>query len=155
MFFLFKKAIKENTLHIPPFLQILFIRRSLSEKDIHSGQIALPGGKSENSENDYEASIRETKEEVGLNLKETSVYLGKLPENFFVYPTRRGILHLTINIFLQVKDEAVIFNKSEVKLCKWVDWREIVFPKEENLVFKRVQVFYALREKNNIDSILI
>lgn len=100
----------------------------------------MPGGKAEDLENDYEASIRETKEEVGLNLKENSAYLGKLAENFFVYPTRRGILHLTINLFFQVKEEEVMFNKSEVQHCKWVDWRELVFPKEENLVFKKVQV---------------
>lgn len=44
-----------------------------------SGHIALPGGKREVDETDLAAAIRETEEEVGINLH-LATYGGKLPE---------------------------------------------------------------------------
>ncbi len=67
------------------------ILRSHNEKDRHSGQISLPGGKKEEGdENFYMTAFRETWEEVGVEiqslhlLKELSpIYIP--PSNFFVY----------------------------------------------------------------------
>lgn len=48
---------------------ILFIKRTYNEKDQYSGHIAFPGGKYENEDvNLLNTCIRETKEEIGLNL---------------------------------------------------------------------------------------
>ena len=41
-------------------VQVLFIRRSVSERDIHSGQVALPGGKLDSGETPHQCAIRET-----------------------------------------------------------------------------------------------
>lgn len=41
-------------------LQMLFIKRSETPLDRHSGQIALPGGKQDSHENQYQCAVRET-----------------------------------------------------------------------------------------------
>ena len=50
--------------------QIVFIKRALCKGDPWSGHCALPGGGFENSDDGFlETAMRETKEEVGLTLK--------------------------------------------------------------------------------------
>ncbi|KAK4526675.1 hypothetical protein GAYE_SCF26G4591 [Galdieria yellowstonensis] len=49
-------------------LQILYIQRAKQANDPWSGHIAFPGGRQEGNEKDIETAIRETKEEVGLDL---------------------------------------------------------------------------------------
>lgn len=58
---------------------------------IHSGQLALPGGKKENDEQPVHTAIRETLEEVGVSVSVQDV-IGELtalyipPSNFLVHP---------------------------------------------------------------------
>ncbi len=67
------------------------IQRS-DNQSIHSGQISLPGGKTEKFDNsNWFTAIRETEEEIGLNKNElnfikelSSIYIP--PSNFIVYP---------------------------------------------------------------------
>ena len=78
--------LKNNEWHFP------LIVRSQNERDRHSGQISLPGGKREESDKDFaETAIRETSEEIGLEkhyvriIRELSpIYIP--PSNFYVYP---------------------------------------------------------------------
>lgn len=42
-------------------LELLFIKRSETPLDRHSGQIAFPGGKKEAHETDYDCAVRETR----------------------------------------------------------------------------------------------
>lgn len=62
--------------------EILFIKRAGRVGDRWSGHTALPGGKRDPSdEDDRAAAIRETKEEVGLDLTRSDCfYAGNLPE---------------------------------------------------------------------------
>ncbi|UFH31433.1 CoA pyrophosphatase [Chryseobacterium sp. C-71] len=68
------------------------IQRTENERDRHSGQISLPGGKREEYDRDFaETAIRETSEEIGLEkpyvriIREMSpIYIP--PSNFYVYP---------------------------------------------------------------------
>jgi len=68
------------------------IQRTENERDRHSGQISLPGGKREEFDKDFaETAIRETSEEIGLEkpyvriIREMSpIYIP--PSNFYVYP---------------------------------------------------------------------
>ena len=76
---------KEGVWHFP------LIRRTHNERDRHSGQISLPGGKKDDTDvNFLETALRETWEEIGVpvyamkSLKELSpIYIP--PSNFFVY----------------------------------------------------------------------
>lgn len=78
--------LKNNEWHFP------LIVRSKNERDRHSGQISLPGGKREEMDRDFaETAIRETSEEIGLEkhyvriIRELSpIYIP--PSNFYVYP---------------------------------------------------------------------
>ncbi len=77
--------VKNGEWHIP------LIKRP-EYKGAHSGQISLPGGKTEEGDNSYlQTAIRETEEEIGIDGKEVQ-FLGELTSlfipnsNFIVYP---------------------------------------------------------------------
>lgn len=78
--------LKDNEWHFP------LIVRSTNERDRHSGQISLPGGKREELDKDFaQTAIRETSEEIGIEkhyvriIRELSpIYIP--PSNFYVYP---------------------------------------------------------------------
>jgi 8-oxo-dGTP pyrophosphatase MutT (NUDIX family) len=71
-------------------LAFVLVRRSENERDVHSGQISLPGGAQEPGETIVETALRETEEELGV--RETVQILGTLsclyipPSDFEVYP---------------------------------------------------------------------
>ena len=77
-------------------LQLFFIKRANNPRDLHSGQVAFPGGKKEGNENSFETAVRETYEEVGILLnKENFFYLGRTGEiNPYKYRRRRRELLL-------------------------------------------------------------
>ncbi len=61
--------------------EILFIRRAEHPHDPWSGQIAFPGGRFERSDPDLRTTaVRETGEELGLDLAGGAAYLGALDE---------------------------------------------------------------------------
>ena len=73
-----------------PFLRmedswhILFIRRSIIENDMHSGQVAFAGGKHEKSDTSLIATaLRETHEEIGIHPDDVDV-LGRLNPHFTI-----------------------------------------------------------------------
>lgn len=78
--------LKNNAWHFP------LIQRTENERDRHSGQISLPGGKREEMDKDFaQTAIRETSEEIGIEknyvrvIRELSpIYIP--PSNFYVYP---------------------------------------------------------------------
>ncbi len=57
---------------------------------VHSGQMALPGGKKEPGEDDIQAALRETQEEVGIHAAEIEV-IGSL-SSFYVFASNFQIL---------------------------------------------------------------
>ncbi|MDL2307042.1 CoA pyrophosphatase [Desulfovibrio sp. OttesenSCG-928-C06] len=70
--------------------QILLIRRN-TYRGVHSGQIALPGGKCEPGESYWQTACRETFEEVGIACERleiqgalSSIYVQ--PSNFVIHP---------------------------------------------------------------------
>src|ERR1700760_3788257 len=55
--------------------EVLFIKRASNERDKWTGHIAFPGGRRDpEDEDDYSTAIRETWEEVGIDLREQSSY---------------------------------------------------------------------------------
>lgn len=61
-------------------------------KDVHSGQVSFPGGKTETQDKTYlDTALRETEEEIGISMDKieiirslTEIYIP--PSNFLVYP---------------------------------------------------------------------
>src|SRR5688572_26141802 len=75
----------------PDMLQLILIKRP-SYQGVHSGQVGFPGGKFEESDENYlHTALRETHEEIGLDPDQIEI-LGNLsriyipPSNFIVYP---------------------------------------------------------------------
>src|SRR5207245_7755352 len=62
-----------------PSLKTLMIKRAEREGDPWSGQVAFPGGRRERQDRTLlDTAARETKEEVGIDLQRSAVYLGHL-----------------------------------------------------------------------------
>ena len=62
-------------------VELLFIKRAARDDDPWSGQIALPGGRHEDSDASLEdTAVRETREEVGLELRRHGTIIGALDE---------------------------------------------------------------------------
>ena len=91
--------------------QVLFIKRAEYELDPWSGQIAFPGGRQEPGDGDLlETAVRETFEEIGLDLREAEL-LGRLDDlhsrnvklpNLFVRPF---VFAVTSTFTLQLSSE--------------------------------------------------
>jgi 8-oxo-dGTP pyrophosphatase MutT (NUDIX family) len=92
---------------------ILFIERPVYN-GVHSGQIAFPGGKIEQSDSSFlDAALRETHEEIGIPGQQIKV-VGALSEiyvlasNFMVYPYV-GLLDEIPSLILEEKEVASAF----------------------------------------------
>lgn len=77
---------QDGTFHFP-----LIVRPS-TEKGVHSGQVAFPGGKKDDTDLSFEdTALREAQEEINVNPKEVQI-IGQLSplyvfaSNFMVYP---------------------------------------------------------------------
>jgi 8-oxo-dGTP pyrophosphatase MutT (NUDIX family) len=76
-------------------IELLFIRRSQNKGDPWSGHMAFPGGRQEPSDRDLaETAVRETHEEVGLDLRQRGSFLGSLDD--LVSPLKEGRSSLVI-----------------------------------------------------------
>ncbi len=79
-----KAAVLIPFLRIEDSWHILFIRRSIIENDMHSGQVAFAGGKHEESDPSLIATaLRETHEEIGIHPDDVTV-LGTLNPHFTI-----------------------------------------------------------------------
>lgn len=115
-------------------LRVLFIRRAESERDPWSGQMAFPGGRHEETDADLLATaIRETREELGLDLSDAKC-LGAME---FVEAIARGRrLGLRIRPFFFVLDEIPALTPNyEVAEALWAEvgpmWRHEVDTEQE------------------------
>jgi 8-oxo-dGTP pyrophosphatase MutT (NUDIX family) len=62
--------------------EVLFIKRATRTRDRWGGHVALPGGRRDSGdESDQAVAVRETWEEVGMDLSpQNSIFVGNLPE---------------------------------------------------------------------------
>jgi 8-oxo-dGTP pyrophosphatase MutT (NUDIX family) len=129
----------------PSGLSILLIERSTSTNDYWSGQIGLPGGRSEPiDKSPQHTAERETREEIGLDLS-TTLFLGRLDD---IAP---GGLKIVVSCFVYaVNDHPVLCpDKSEIADAFWVPARELNNPARissvEFIFRNRLRRFPALR----------
>ncbi len=97
---------------------VLLTRRGSRLND-HPGQWALPGGRIDTGETALEAAVRETSEEVGLELAEHQL-LGRLDD----YPTRSGYV-ISPFVFWAGRDAEPIANPDEVASLHRIAIREL------------------------------
>ena len=106
----------------------LLVRRARSARDPWSGQMALPGGRRDPHDIDLrETAVRETREEVGVDLDRSGELLGLLPD---LEPTSRAIPRLRIApfVFVLSRDADAHVASTEIAAVYWVPMAEITAP---------------------------
>ncbi len=118
--------------------EVLFIRRADRAGDIYSGQMAFPGGHREAQDADLRAAaVRETDEEVGLDLS-TGEYLGALDETWETPRQGRSSLLIAPHVFAQ-KGSPSLHTSPEVAEVVWAPLPALASNQlhaVENFVFK-------------------
>lgn len=105
---------------------LLFIKRPESERDPFSGHMAFPGGRMESVDNDkLDTAIRETKEEVGIDIVKSGKVLGSLDD---VNPNNPRARKYVVTPYLSILNEEVtiIPDPREVEKTVWVPMRHLV-----------------------------
>lgn len=101
--------------------EALFIRRSSRKDDPWSGQMAFPGGRFDQRDGSLKGTaVRETHEEIGLDLNRTGNYLGALPplEPMRSTPPRKMIIEP--HFFVVRGDPALTLDEREVAEVMWL-----------------------------------
>jgi 8-oxo-dGTP pyrophosphatase MutT (NUDIX family) len=107
----------------PETTEILYMKRAASPTDPWSGNVAFPGGRREPSDqDDLHTAMRETMEEVGLDLSQQFRLLGRLDDRAVYARGRRKDLVLCPFVFVQATAETppLTLQASEVQAVRWV-----------------------------------
>lgn len=110
----------------PTDVDILLIERPTRDDDPWSGHMALPGGRQEEGEDDRQTAIRETEEEVGIDLVSNGALLGRLDD---VSPARGGPqIAVAPFVFSVPADTVVVPNPLEVATALWIPLSHFLRP---------------------------
>jgi len=111
---------------VPSGVELLFIRRAEHPEDPWSGQMAFPGGRSEPGDADLLATaVRETEEEIGVDLAREAEYLGPLDEVRAMARLRPVDLAIAPFVF-RLRGEAALNPNHEVRSAHWIPLDELV-----------------------------
>ncbi|APR87214.1 putative nudix hydrolase YeaB [Minicystis rosea] len=100
--------------------EILFIRRAERDGDPWSGHMAFPGGRCDQADATlFVTALRETREEVGLDLEAHGNLLTELPELHAIAHGRRAGLLITPFVFALERDVPLVFSDGEVAEALW------------------------------------
>ena len=110
----------------PVGVELLFIRRAEHPEDPWSGQMAFPGGRSEPGDADALATaVRETEEEIGVDLSREAEYLGALDEVRAMARLRPVDLAIAPFVF-RLRGDADLRPNHEVRSVHWIPLDELV-----------------------------
>lgn len=105
-------------------LETLLIRRSTNAQDIFSGHMAFPGGKKKSEdENKLETALRETHEEIGLDLRNRSEILGNLDDCKPSTPAARRFIVRPYVAY--IKEEYPLTFNYEVSEAVWIPLNDL------------------------------
>lgn len=101
-------------------MELLFIRRAEAPGDPWSGHMGLPGGRVEAGDpSPLETALRETREEVGLDLDELGRPLGRLSEVRTHLPLG-SVPHSVVPFAFSVDGDPALAPNEEVQETLWV-----------------------------------
>lgn len=106
-------------------LELLLIQRAAHDGDPWSGHIGFPGGRREDGDgSDLRCAVRETWEELGIDLTEGFMYLGRLDDDYVPIGKRgkrSGVLSAFVFLEAEVEsDRDMVLDASEVAACMWL-----------------------------------
>lgn len=105
--------------------EVLIIKRAEHPGDPWSGHLALPGGRAEAGDEDLRAvAVRETREEVGIDLDAGGHFLGRLAT---VWPGNPRLPRIAITPLVAIVPPEVVVrpNANEVEEAFWVPLTEL------------------------------
>jgi 8-oxo-dGTP pyrophosphatase MutT (NUDIX family) len=109
----------------PAGVELLFIRRAEHPEDPWSGQMAFPGGRAEPGDADLLATaVRETEEEIGVDLAREAEYLGPLDEVRAMARLRPVDLAIAPYVF-RLRGEVALSPNHEVRSAHWIPLDEL------------------------------
>lgn len=127
-------------------LEVLLIKRATRRGDPWSGDVAFPGGHVETGETDVEAAVRETMEEIGLDLSDEAKfeYLTDLPKQRM--NTQKGAMEVFPHIFLDItsdntggdtnnnKEHSFTLSVDEVEVVWWANFTDMMDRKHHSFM---------------------
>ena len=109
----------------PADLEILLIQRPISTKDPWSGHMAFPGGRLKPGEEPLDAAIRETQEEVGVDLEADGISIGRLDD---VIPSGGPRIAVSPFVFAMPAEIALVPDPVEVASTVWMPLKHLSNP---------------------------
>lgn len=109
-------------------LAALLIRRAEHPLDFWSGHAAFPGGRAQPGETSIDTAIRETAEEVGLDLRREAELLGGLDEIQAVGRGRAIELSIRPWVFALREPPPPFTLSEEVASAHWIPLRDLLDP---------------------------
>ena len=101
-------------------VELLFIRRAEHPRDPWSGQMGLPGGRVDPGDaSPLAAALRETREEIGLDLEELGRPLGRLSEVRTHLPLG-SVPHSVVPFAFAIEGDPALRPNEEVQEALWV-----------------------------------
>lgn len=108
---------------------VLLIRRAERLGDPWSGQVAFPGGKmQEGDKSARETAIRETMEEVGIDLRRSAEFLG-----YGGVATTHNRTMDVVPSFFELKESVEVKPNGEVASFRWVELEQLLIPSSRSI----------------------
>lgn len=130
--------------------EVLFIKRASRKGDRWTSHVAFPGGRRDpTDEDDKAAAIRETWEEVGLDLNKYAIDCGSLPQRLVTtHWGKTPLMVLCPYVFLVTEHSTppLKLQPTEVAATHWVPLRSILSPSQRTVVFEDVSSRLANQE---------